>query len=400
MKHKEKHPLAQDRSARTYDKDGRLHVAVSNISKAVVNPYYGSEIPGCSELGLQADKVYYLLRHPDELARAADSFRNLPLLSRHIPVSADDPQKDVVVGSTGSDVVFADGYLKCSLSVWDAEAIAGIESGEQMELSSAYHYTPDMTPGEFDGRHYDGVMRDIVGNHVALVDVGRAGRDVVVSDADPFTERTVMKKLNHSAKRRIQAALAVAQAKLAQDAELSPGELLEVIGSLTQGVETAQDDGENVEQPTETVGSDSEEEETAADEAPEDEAETAEDEGDADAPEAPEGGAEKPAQDRAISRVAMDAAIQKAVAAERKRTQALSTAQREVAHLVGEVAMDSAEDVYRFALEQNGVDVGGVHPSAYRAMVGMLNKPKAVAMDGADSGASRQFPGLKRIRKG
>lgn len=209
-----------------------------------------------------------------------------------------------------------------------------------------------------------------------------------------------MKKLNHSAKRRIQAALAVAQAKLAQDAELSPGELLEVIGSLTQEVETAQDDGENVEQPTETVGSDSEEEETAADEAPEDEAETAEDEGDADAPEAPEGGAEKPAQDRAISRVAMDAAIQKAVTAERKRAQALSTAQREVAHLVGEVAMDSAEDVYRFALEQNGVDVSGVHPSAYRAMVGMLNKPKAVAMDGAHSGASQQFPGLKRIRKG
>ena len=127
MKHKEKHPLAQDRSARTYDKDGRLHVAVSNISKAVVNPYYGGEIPGCNELGLQADKVYYLLRHPDELARAADSFRNLPLLSRHIPVSADDPQKEVVVGSTGSDVVFADGYLKCSLSVWDAEAIGGIK---------------------------------------------------------------------------------------------------------------------------------------------------------------------------------------------------------------------------------------------------------------------------------
>lgn len=397
---KDKVRLAQDRSARSYDKDGRLHVAVSNISKAAVNPYYGCEIPNHAALGLEAKKVYYLLRDPDELAKAAPSFNNLPLLSSHIPVSADEPQKEIIAGTTGSDAVFEGGYLKCSLAVWDAEAIAGIESGEQMELSSAYHYTPDMTPGEFDGRHYDGVMRDIVGNHVALVDVGRAGRDVVVSDADPFHERTVMKKLNRSAKRRIQVALASVQAKLAQDAELSPGELLEVIGSLTREVETAQDDGENVEQPTETVGSDGEEEETAADEAPEDEAETSEDEGDEDAPEAPEGGAEKPAQDRAVSRVAMDAAIQKAVAAERKRVQAVSTAQREVAHLVGEVAMDSAEDVYRFALEQNGIDVSGVHPSAYRAMVGMLNKPKAVAMDGADSGASLQFPGLKRIRKG
>ncbi|ULJ60783.1 DUF2213 domain-containing protein [Wielerella bovis] len=40
----DKHQIAQD-SARSYDKDGRLYVAQSNISKATVNPYYGKEIP-------------------------------------------------------------------------------------------------------------------------------------------------------------------------------------------------------------------------------------------------------------------------------------------------------------------------------------------------------------------
>lgn len=386
--------IAQD-TARSYDKDGRLHVAVSNISKATVNPYYGSEIPNYRQLGLEPKKVYYLLRDPEELEKAAPTFNNLPLLNKHIPVSADEPQKEVIAGTTGSDTVFEDGYLKCSLAVWDAEAIAGIESGEQVELSSAYRYTADMTAGEFEGRHYDGVMRDIVGNHVALVDVGRAGRDVVVSDADPFHERKTM-KLKAGAKARIQAAV---QPLLAQDAELSPDELLQVIGSLNNEVQTAQDDGKELPpENVENVGTDEDDSEDgennsapAEDEEPE---KPAEDE----APEAPEGGAPKPAQDAAISKMAMDAAIQKAVAAERKRAQALAAAQREVAHIVGDVAMDNAADVYKFALEQSGIDVTGVHPSAYRAMVGMLGKPKQpMAQDAAK--AAEQFPGLSRIRK-
>ena len=380
---KDRLSIAQDRSLRSYDQDGRLHVESSNISKATVNPYYGSEIPNYQQLGLEPKKVYYLLRDPEELEKAAPTFNNLPLLSKHIPVSADEPQKEVIAGTTGSDIVFEDGYLKCSLAVWDAEAIAGIESGEQVELSSAYHYTADMTAGEFEGRHYDGVMRDIVGNHVALVDVGRAGRDVVVSDADPFHERKTM-KLKAGAKARIQAAV---QPLLAQDAELSPDELLQVIGSLTNEVQTAEDDGEDLPpENVENVGTDKDEPEDG-----ENNPAPAE-------PEEPEGGAPKPAQDRAISKMAMDAAIKRAVEAERKRSQALATAQREVAHIVGDVAMDNAADVYKFALEQSGIDVTGVHPSAYRAMVGMLGKPKQpMAQDAAKT--AEQFPGLSRIRK-
>ena len=389
---KDRLSIAQDRSLRSYDQDGRLHVESSNISKATVNPYYGSEIPNYQQLGLEPKKVYYLLRDPEELKKAAPTFNNLPLLSKHIPVSADEPQKEVIAGTTGSDTMFEDGYLKCSLAVWDAEAIAGIESGEQVELSSAYHYTADMTAGEFEGRHYDGVMRDIVGNHVALVDVGRAGRDVVVSDADPFHERKTM-KLKAGAKARIQAAV---QPLLAQDAELSPDELLQVIGSLTNEVQTAEDDGEDLPpENVENVGTDEDEPEDGENNpAPTEPEEPAEDE----EPEEPEGGAPKPAQDAAISKMAMDAAIKRAVEAERKRSQALATAQREVAHIVGDVAMDNAADVYKFALEQSGIDVTGVHPSAYRAMVGMLGKPKQpMAQDAAKT--AEQFPGLSRIRK-
>jgi Uncharacterized protein conserved in bacteria (DUF2213) len=51
------HGLAFDRaSVRTYDRDGRLHVEISNISKAAVNPYIGREIPDWKALGLDPDK--------------------------------------------------------------------------------------------------------------------------------------------------------------------------------------------------------------------------------------------------------------------------------------------------------------------------------------------------------
>ena len=148
--------FALDRSARFYDEDGRLHVRVSNISKAVVNPYYGSEIPDHEGLGLDPNRVYYLLRDAEELEKAAPTFNNLPLLSKHVPVTAQDEeshQPDLVVGSTGTDAVFVNPYLRNSLVVWAATAIAGIESDEIKELSSAYRYDADMTPGTGATRH-------------------------------------------------------------------------------------------------------------------------------------------------------------------------------------------------------------------------------------------------------
>ncbi|MGL5199348.1 MAG: DUF2213 domain-containing protein, partial [Aeromonas veronii] len=180
--------MAFDRqSARSIDADGRLHVSKTNISKAVVNPYYGREIPGWQQLGLEGDKVYRLYRDPEELAKGAGTFNNLPILNKHIPVTVDAPQKDNVVGSIGSDVAFDAPYLQASLCIWDAAAIAGVESEKQCELSCGYRYDPDMTPGTTsDGEAYDGVMRNIRGNHLALVEVGRAGPDVVVADSSPF----------------------------------------------------------------------------------------------------------------------------------------------------------------------------------------------------------------------
>ena len=172
-------------SMRSKDANGFLHVASSNISKETVNPYYGREIPGWEEKGLDPNHIFYGYRAGEELAKAAKTFDGLPLLLDHHIEDAEDPQKEYRVGSLGTDARWEAPYLKNSLIVTDAEAIRAIEDGRMKELSCAYRYEPDWTPGTFEGVPYDFIMRNIQGNHVALVEEGRAGADVVVADSKP-----------------------------------------------------------------------------------------------------------------------------------------------------------------------------------------------------------------------
>lgn len=186
--------FAIDRSARQYDADGRLHVAINHISKANICGYYGREIPNREALGLDPDRMYQLWRHPDELSAAVSTANNIPLLDTHIIVSPGDPVQESVVGSTGTDAAFDAPYLNNSLVIWTDWAIQGVEKREQCELSCAYRYRADMTPGEHDGQKFDGVMREIVFNHVALVPEGRAGPDVVVGDSLEIAPMSLSRK--------------------------------------------------------------------------------------------------------------------------------------------------------------------------------------------------------------
>lgn len=169
-------------SARAFDVDGRMHVQSTNISKANICEYWGREIPGHEQLGLDANKIYRMYRHPDALRAACDTFARQPLLMGHHDADADNPHKDKVIGAVGSNVAFDGTYLTADISVWDSAAIAAIESGQVRELSCAYRYTPIMTPGTSAVGVYDGIMSDIVGSHLALVEEGRVGHDVRVAD--------------------------------------------------------------------------------------------------------------------------------------------------------------------------------------------------------------------------
>lgn len=177
--------IAFDRRMETID--GHLVVHGCNITKANVCPYLGAEIPRAAELGLDPSKIYMLYRDAAELQAAVKTYDRVQLLMQHVAVSPDAPQQFITVG-TVSNARFAHPYVKGDLTVWTREGIDAIGTpenpGPQRELSCGYHYVPDMTPGTSpEGVRYDGRMTQIVCNHIALVEAGRAGPDVMVADA-------------------------------------------------------------------------------------------------------------------------------------------------------------------------------------------------------------------------
>jgi uncharacterized protein len=161
------------RPHRFFDRDGRYHAPSARLSRVSVLDYYGEEIPNYEKLGLDAKKVYRLLKHPDELRRAVASstFACLPIYSEHV----EQHRPDLVIGSTGSNIAYKDGYLTGNISLWSKQAIAGVEDRTRPAVSLSYDYLPLMCPGVFAGLTYDGVQTRMRGKHVAVVPIGRAG---------------------------------------------------------------------------------------------------------------------------------------------------------------------------------------------------------------------------------
>jgi hypothetical protein len=171
-------------TARSFDADGRMRVKDCVLSTAEVNPYYGKEVVDWESLGLDPEKVYELYRDPEELGSPAtiESFQGVPLMIKHVAQTADDPRKEYQAGSVHS--VYFDGKkLRGDLLVSDGRAIDLIESDQLADLSCGYRYEPVRRSGTANGKPYDLRMSQIRGNHVALVDDGRASGAHVADSA-------------------------------------------------------------------------------------------------------------------------------------------------------------------------------------------------------------------------
>lgn len=390
-------------SARTFDADGRMHVTGCRISKANVCGYYGREIPDYKNLGLDSSKLYMLYRDPEELAKAAPTFRNAQLLmpAGHTrAVKASNPNKLMTVGTVGSGISFDGTYLVSDqLTVWAREGIDAVQSEDASELSSAYHYRVEMIPGVTpQGVAFDGRMRDIMGNHVALVRSGRAGSDVFVNDSFPHPEPPTMKR-PHLLARLI--ALGVVTAPVDETARIA---LDAVLGDMT-AKDADPDDG--MEDDPENPGKRRAKKLNPGPGEP-----------------TKVGGAL--ASDAAVA-LAVDAAIKAKgyVTADEARTMAADAAARATAAanthaselyaaretvkpLVGTVALDSAEAVYRFALSAEKVALDGVPAAAFPALVAQRIALKAATTNvksntsaftaDAATAAAAAVPGLGRIQ--
>ncbi|HTC52006.1 MAG TPA: DUF2213 domain-containing protein [Steroidobacteraceae bacterium] len=170
---------------RSVDSAGRLTATECLVTAATVCPYVGREIPGCEALGLDPQKIYQLYRDPKALKAAMPKLNGQPLMLDHIAVSAANPQQQRIIG-TVSDARWDGKRIYATVTVWDSTAITLIETNAQRDLSCGYSYVPDMTNGRTPaGEHFDGVMRSIEFNHVALVETGRV-QGATISDALPY----------------------------------------------------------------------------------------------------------------------------------------------------------------------------------------------------------------------
>lgn len=355
-------PFSLDK--RVIDENGHMHVAGSVITSGVVSNYLGSEVEDSAAHGYAPHELIPIYRDPVELKKAIDSFHAVPLMRRHVMVSADQPQKDDVIGVVMNPSMDGTDMLG-DLTFWSAEdGIDPVNSGEKEELSCGYNRELDWTPGEINGLHYAARMFNISLNHVTITAHGRVS-GARVADEQP-AEFSMSDKLKFP---RIIAALGAAlglkpEQQLAVDSALSV-ELSEMGATEAAAI---------VEKTAEEIAV-----EQAAQVAADEQAKT----------------------EREVAiKTAVDSAVDSAVA----QVHALYAAREAVSVKVGVTALDSAEATYRFALDKSGATHEGVAADALPALwEATVKVSKSASEDAAPVEAfdmSKLFPGSTYIRKG
>lgn len=150
-----------------------------------------------SELGLDGDKIITVHRAPEDVfsPAALASFEGKPVTSDHPPALV--TPEDVLMYERGhaqnvrrGTGEFSD-YVLADLHIHDGELIREIRDGKR-EISCGYECEYlDNGDGTYS-------QKNIIGNHVAVVDAGRAGHKAAILDANTKMPKTAERKRNMS----------------------------------------------------------------------------------------------------------------------------------------------------------------------------------------------------------
>ena len=169
------------------------------------------------------------LRTPDEVMsrETVDSFALVPVTNDHPPeLLTADNAKQYAVGAVSEQVRPDGDKLRASLMITDARTIEAVQAGK-VELSCGYTADVVAEAGTWNGQRYDARQTNIRGNHVAIVDAGRAGpecalrMDAADGAAQEITMDPVMMELG-GAQYAVPADLAAEIAKMLEAKGLSP----------------------------------------------------------------------------------------------------------------------------------------------------------------------------------
>jgi len=183
---------------------------------------------------------------PESLA----SFAGKAITMEHPPVLLDSENtRNHSIGFTGTEVVYDNGFVRAVMTITDQEVIDKVMRGDVREVSAGYRVAYDPTPGVTDsGEHYDGIQKEISGNHVAIVRRGRGGPEVklhldrqdgVDPTLFPITETQIMtaKVVFDGAEFEVSESVALAITKEREDAKMSYEDMKKKYDALVKEAE-------------------------------------------------------------------------------------------------------------------------------------------------------------------
>jgi hypothetical protein len=208
--------------------DGRLRVD-GLITRSGVFKYFNAD---------GSTRLEY--RPPDEVfaETALSSFSQVPVTNDHPPHALDaSTAKKFTVGMTSENIRKDGDHVAATLMIFDAETIAAMESGK-VELSCGYEVDVVCEPGVSpNGERYDAIQRNIRGNHVAIVDVGRAGPEarVRMDSAGTLIDSERRSNMDELQKRLIESLAKIAALELRADTAEKKAQDLELQLAKSEG---------------------------------------------------------------------------------------------------------------------------------------------------------------------
>lgn len=166
-------------SKRSKDSNGFLIIKDNPIAKAGVFDYLLSELK--QDIEPKDDRVVKVYRPFSELIRIKDSFANKPIKMNHHWVGDECETAD---GAIGSNITIdeVNEYLRADLIIYNPKLIEAIETNELVELSPAYTGKEIAENGRYNGEAYEYKQELGEVNHLAVVEIGRSGKDLKIYD--------------------------------------------------------------------------------------------------------------------------------------------------------------------------------------------------------------------------
>ena len=211
------------------DPEGYLLCLNVPVARTGVQEYLPDELglTGNEQLSVSAENKHIPVYRPEDEVFSPEtmaSFEGMPVTNDHPPDGVDVSNIRALQKGHAHNVRRGSGeesdLLLADLIITDPALITAILEEGKREISCGYTYELCMEKGQY-------IQRKIRGNHVAVVDAGRAGSRVSIKDRKPVVERrkSVMKK-----------SLSKVLARMAKDGDIET--VAEIIEEMIDPAET------------------------------------------------------------------------------------------------------------------------------------------------------------------